>query len=482
MSAMIFAFLLAAPDVRYVVHVEARSWQPLEPKEVEALIEQAALPVLTRSGAMKLQKSGFAELKSGDYSLLVEGRFIEEAEQLSVYLTFGPGKLAEVPSFYAADTISIGRRPAAEMQKVASALAKSVASKLMVVLEPRLLSSLAPLDTQQALPLDWGTIALPKIEAPTQAVRELLDIRLPDNTRHAALAAIAPHAFDQPAAQHAIEICILRDPSPEVGVRCAQALAPVARTRVPTQRIVLAAMRQELDDNVIRALAALAQNFAGLSRKEAIATYLELVASPATPGEAANAVAELLASEGDVPNLDLTVAKCLSQPSLAYGKKVACADHLLRVIPAPRRMPVVWKYLQNVQAHEQGELNVFNEVFRDTVGQGGGSLPRDVAELFMGMAQRPSADFARSDALAAVRRYPNPGADVFSRLMALTADPRFGWMAIRAVDELIRKAPEQKALVVSSAKHILASDALYHRASTSDPREELTKLVTQLER
>ena len=479
---ILLALLFAAPDVRYVTHVEARSWQPLEPKEVEALIEQAALPVLTRSGAMKLQKTGFADLKSGDYSLLVEGRFIEEAEQLSVYLTFGPGKLAEIPSFYATDTISIGRRPPAEMQKVASALAKSVALKLMSVLESRLVSSLAPLDTQQALPLDWGTIALPKVEAPTQAVRDLLNIRLPDNTRLSALAQIAPHIFDQPAAQHAAEICILHDPSPDVRTRCAQALAPVARTRLPTQRIVLAAMRQELDDNVIRALAALAQNFAGLSRKEAIATYLELVASPGTPGESANAIAELLASEGDVPNLDLATAKCLSQPSLAYGKKVACADHLLRVIPAPRRMPVVWKYLQSVQAHEQGEINVYDEVFKDTAGHDSKALSRDVAELFMSIAMRPSADFARSDALYAVRRYPNPSADVFSRLMSLTPDPRFGYQAVQAVDELIGKAPEHKALVLSSAKQILATQPLYHRASTSNPREELTKLVKQLER
>src|SRR5262249_39717267 len=83
--------LLTAPDVRYAIHVEARSWQPLEPAAVEQLLDAQAMPVLARSGAMKLTKTGFADLKAGDYALLVEGRFIEEAEQFSVYLTFGPG-------------------------------------------------------------------------------------------------------------------------------------------------------------------------------------------------------------------------------------------------------------------------------------------------------------------------------------------------------------------------------------------------------
>jgi hypothetical protein len=482
MTALLVALALCAPDVRYAVHVEARSWQPLEPKEVEALLEQAALPVLTRSGAMKLQKSGFADLKNGDYSLLIEGRFIEEAEQFSVYLTFGPGKLAEVPSFYATDTIAIGRRPPAEMQKVARTLAQATAVNLITVLEPRLLSAFTPIDTQPGLPLDWGAIAVPTIQAPTQAVRELLDIRLDDNTRLRALADLAPHLYDQPAAEHAAELCLLRDPSPDVRVRCAQALAPVARTRLPAQRLILAALRQELDDKVIRALTELAQNFAGLSRKEAIATYLELMASEATPGEASAAIAELLASEGDVPNLDLTVAKCLSQPALAYGKKVACADHLLRVIPEARRMPVVWKYLQSVQAHEQGELNVFDEVYRDTVGHASGPLPREVAELFLSVAQRPSADFARANALDAVRRYPKPGADVFTRLFAIATDSRIGWMAIRSISELARAAPEQTPFVISSAKQVLATQPLFHRAHTPDPREELSSLVKNLER
>jgi len=109
-------------------------------------------------------------------------------------------------------------------------------------------------------------------------------------------------------------------------------------------------------------------------------------------------------------------------------------------------------------------------------------MTRETGELFMNIAMRPSADRARNEALYAVRNYPNPGPDVFTRLMSLTSDPVIGWMAIQSVDELIRKAPEQKPLVVDQAKKILATQPLYHRAHTSNPREELQKLVKQLER
>ncbi len=475
------ALFLAAPDVRYAVHIESRSWQPLDDKEVTALLENTALPILTRSGLMKLTKSGFADLKKGDYSLLVEGRFIEEAEQFSVYVTFGPGTQNEVPSFYASETDDIGRRPAAAMQKVITTLATKTAQRLIELLEPRL-SNAAPGIASGVLPQGFGPVVIPTVAAPTDAIKKLLDVRNEDNVRLTAWTQLKEHTYDQPAVERAMQICMLRDPSPEVRVRCVEALAASSRTRAPVQRLVLAAMRQELEPEVLKALTDLSQNFAGLSRKEAIATSLNLVASEATPGESASAIAGLLAREGDVPNLDLAVSQCLQQQALAYGKKTACADELLRIIPPARRTAVVWKYLEKVAVHEQGEANTYDTVFKSVAGYDSKPLPEALAALFLKVALRPQSGNAKPDALVAAARYPHPPPLVVQQLMSMTTDGHYGWMAVRAVSEMARNSPEQKPLIIKTAQHLIETEPFFHRAHTPDPKEDLEKLIKDLSR
>jgi hypothetical protein len=58
-----------------------------------------------------------------------------------------------------------------------------------------------------------------------------------------------------------------------------EALTPVARNHLPTQRVLLSAMRLEVADEVVVALAKVSQSFVGLSRLETLATWLELVAA-----------------------------------------------------------------------------------------------------------------------------------------------------------------------------------------------------------
>src|SRR5688572_18062076 len=105
------------PAVRYVTKVVTKSWEPLDLKEVERIVEARALGPLTAPGNMRLEKSNYSDLKNGDYLLTLDGRFIEEAEKFSIYLTFGPAQRTDLPSFHVSDTESLGGLQRAAMQQ-----------------------------------------------------------------------------------------------------------------------------------------------------------------------------------------------------------------------------------------------------------------------------------------------------------------------------------------------------------------------------
>ena len=112
-AAIVLALLgLAAPEppeVRYVVSVQTASWEPIDLPEVERMVEQAVTEPLTTPGKMRLSKATPLTLSEGPYVLRVSGRFVEEAERFTVYLSFGPGTQADLPSLVAAHTS--GTRP-----------------------------------------------------------------------------------------------------------------------------------------------------------------------------------------------------------------------------------------------------------------------------------------------------------------------------------------------------------------------------------
>jgi hypothetical protein len=476
-----------APMVRYVTKVVTKSWQPLELKDVERMIEASALEQLTRGGAMRLEASSYADLKTGDYTLTIDGRFIEEAEKFSVYLTFGSAKRDDLPSFHVSDTDSIGKLPREQMQKRIEALAKRAGTQLMEALGPLLESArlhvVAPPIDQPTLPWEWGPIEVPDVRSPSKAIRELLEVKNPDHVRYAGLEAIKGQAFDQPAARDAIVLCTLRDPLPRLRASCAEALAPVARAHVPTQRVLLLAMRNEIDEQVLQALTSLAKDFVGLSRKESVETWLEIVASEATPGSAVDHVARLLAEEGDVPNLDLTIAKCLQEESLAQGKKHACAGTLLRNVPPQRRLRIVWKYLEQISVFEQGEQNNFDEL-KDNLFRT--KIPYDAAfaELLLKTAERRSAGFIRGDLLYHYAEYAPPSPNAIERIVQLAREPRLTRMAARAIDELVHKSKDDAIRVMAlGALKRLAGDASFIRGKFGgDPRRELMEEIERLDR
>jgi hypothetical protein len=481
-----------APEVRYVVKAVTRSWTPIELKDVEAMIEAKALAELSRSGAMRAAKATYTELKGGDYALQIDGRFIEEAESFSVYLTFGPGTKSDLPSFHVSESGALGGRPRSEMQQRIEQLATAAGKRLATVLSPELESVRLHVERarleETEIPWSWGPIEVPKVRAPSHAMQTLLDVRNPDHARYQALSEISNQVFDQQAARNAVELCALRDPTPGLRVACVRALGPAARASVPTQRILLRALRNDVDEEVASAILDLAQGFVGLSRKECVESWLEMVASEATPGRIAGRVAELLAKEGDVPNLDLVVARCLHQESLAYGKKQACAESLLPTIPEPRRPAVVHTYLETVEVHSSAAQQVFEPLIGAVFKEGGGGKKSHPApdpamfEQLLSIAVRPSADKARHLALYHLRRHPAPTPATMERLVALVPDAELAVDALRAISEIAEHHAELREMTLGALKRLKETVSWFKRPHTQDPAEALDKTIERLGR
>lgn len=480
------ASLLAAagepPAVRHLAKTETRSWEPIKVEEVNRVVEAAVLGTLTPGGNMRLEKAeGFAALLQSDYSLLIEGRFVEEAESYSIHLTFGAGQKKDLPSFHVFDTVGIGKRERSKMIELIEATAKRAGQRLAAVLNPQLervrIKLLRPNLDDTELPFRWDALEIPTVGSPESWLRALLDVRNPDHERFAALDKIKSQIFDQPSARDAALRCALRDPKPELRSACISALEPAARVHVPTQRLLLQAMREEADDAVVRTLLQVSKLFVGLSKKETIDTWLELVASDATPSGTANAIAQALSNEGDVPNLDVAVAKCLRLEALAYGKKYACIQWLLPKIPEERRYGVVYGYLANAGLeYGDGQL-AFDSLLDLAIGRGSNPVAPEYAELLVGIMERPGPVWMRRRVLYALERHPAPSPALLERVLAQAQKPGLANPALEITGRLVRRAPDLAGATIGALERLQETASWMPQKYGGDPSETLTKTL-----
>lgn len=490
MNAVLVTLALLAPaelpEVRYTTTVVTRSWEPIALAEVERMVEQAVEEPLTAPGKMRFVRSEVSALGEGDYVVRVAGRFVEEAERFTVYLSFGPGKQDDLPSLVAAQTSdALGRKSRAEMERRIRETARRAAARLAEALSPwldRARIDVAGPEAQPVLPMQWGEIEIPEVTDRRKAIRTLMDPRAPDHARGNALREVKGHAFDQQPARNAIEHCVLRDPSPELRARCVQALAPVARAHVPTQRILLHAMRTDVEERVLDALAKVSQGFVGLSRLETVATWLHMVATDATPARAAEKVARLLSKEKDVPNLEVAVAKCLQQESVVYGKRYACAKSLLPRIPAERRPRVVWRYLQEASVFGSGERLTYEAVLAATMEDRKHPPSPAMSALMLDLAERPATGRLRYKATYLAGRYAPATERTIERLLALSHEPRLSRTAIQAAVAVVRREPSLAPATIAAFDALERKATWYPQPARSNPYEELEKAKKRLVR
>lgn len=476
------------PVVRYAVKVETRSWEPIAIKEVERFVEAKVKAAVSKTGAMRLEKASFADIAKGEYKLAILGRFVEEAERFSVYLSFGPGTKDDVPSFYASATSEeLGRKKRSEMQRRIEEAAERAGKSLAEVVGPRLKAarlSLAPppLDATD-LPVHWGDVEVPSVKSKTKAIRDLLNVENPNHIRQKALVELKKHAYDQQPARNAIERCVLFDPMARLRASCVRALEPVARAHVPTQRILLAAMRTDVDDEVLSALTKVSKGFVGLSRLETISTWLHMVASETTPHRTAGAVAQLIAKEENVPNLDVAVAACLQQEIMVPLKRYDCGRYLLRRLPPERRLAAAWKYLHEARVFGTGERLAYEAVLDEVAPRGRRKKvdPR-VGPMLLDLAERRELGYIRHTVIFRTGDRVPATPESISRLLSIAYEQKHADAAIRSAVDVAMRDEGLITATIGGIEKVAAQAQWLPQPHRGDPYEDAAKAIDRLQR
>jgi hypothetical protein len=472
------------PEIRTYTRLESASWEPIALTELAPLVEARAVGPLSRRGVARLVASKAAELAGGDYVLMIEGRFLEDAEAFQVHLAFGPGKAREVPSFHVQETIGLAKATRADVVARIERGAERASERLGALVAPRLeaarLAVEPPPFSGEEPRVVWDPIDAPRVDRPTAALKILVDAAAHDLDRAKALSDVAPDVATQEAARAAIERCVLRDPSPELRGRCVDALGPVARTRVATQRLLLHALREETDPNVSRALGAVSRTFPGLSRREAIETWLWIIADEAASAPAAEAAARHLAEENDVPNLELAVSRCLALDAVAYGKRQPCASILLRKVPEAHRPAVVWRYLERVRTFDGGSSMVFDDV-RRALGEHETMRP-EVAAKYLEIYLDPTRGSASNRVSYALRKHPAPTRALLVDVLSVAGDPLRAQDAIRLAGEWGSEHPALRPAVIELLQATRAKLPALERPNHGSARKELAETIARLEK
>ncbi|MEZ0311894.1 MAG: hypothetical protein ACAI38_08960 [Myxococcota bacterium] len=363
--------LLAAGEARavavsaiYVAEEEKTYWEPINRGDIERVIEQTALDVLTRAGVLRLTKVEPKDLANarGDYLLRVSGRMVGESETHTIQLGFEARDKAEVGSFRAAGTVVIGKIPLDEMRKRIEASTRMAAEQLLAVLKPAL-SRLTPtgtLDTAPpkpddpkatlevpTIPWSWGELRVP--EPPQAETQELFGKN--SERRAQTLRLLISEALVTPSRRNGLEHCATKHPDPEVRLECLIGLRPSSRKLVPTQRVVINVFRTDKDSKVMQEASSQMEYFSGMSRQEAIQAWLERTGNT---GRAHGPLKSL----GDVPNLDATIARCFAavHKMEQYQRTHRDCIELMEPLDVKRRRAILWPYLKETNQHSPAYL------------------------------------------------------------------------------------------------------------------------------
>lgn len=344
----------AAVSAIYVAEEEKTYWEPMNRGDIERIIEQTALDVLTRAGVLRLTKVEAKDLPNarGDYLLRISGRMVGESETHTIQLGFEARDKAEVGSFRAAGTVTIGKLPLDEMRKRIEASTRMAAEQLLAVLKPAL-ARVGPgggIDTAPAklpddpkglevptIPWSWGNLKVP--EPPKAETQDLFGKS--SERREQTLRLLISEALVTPSRRNALEHCALKHPDAEVRLKCLVGLRPSSRKLTPTQRVVITVFRTDTDNKVVEEASSQMEYFTGMSRSEAIQGWLERTGNT---GRVYGPLQRL----GDVPNLDATIARCMAsvQKMQQYERSHRGCIELTEPLDVARRRAILWPYIK----------------------------------------------------------------------------------------------------------------------------------------
>lgn len=349
--------------------VTSNTWQPLPVDQVERLVQGKVVAALTKSGKIALLKEGAGTL---DLKVKVDARIIEDAEQFSVFVTATPSQTKRAGSFAAVASRSIHKMRTARIQAQMEAAAQEAASKLVLVLDPHLdlmIGEGGP-STKLDGPKGPRTTLSPNLAmwmkpmAGTRPSPLLRQLRGAKSALVTALSTLGPRAFRDASARMAIAQCAVDTRLRGKRLLCVDALARLVKKHSVAQRAILAVLAEDPPaggrsysewSKARRRAFEISTTFEGVALQEAVQVWLHVLGNDHSDTREFNHsredylllhhIGSYLQRKGDVPNLDLALARCTRPAKYKGGPPHAECLKLVKRLPVERRLRLLYPLL-----------------------------------------------------------------------------------------------------------------------------------------
>lgn len=362
LSSLLGLLLLSSPAlakaplrVVYGVQATTGSWQPISPPDLARAVEAVVLEELSRSAALRLTRAAGpgSEQAPGAYTLRIRSHILDEAQTHTASLELGPGTDRDLPSLSAARTVNLARLKRGQMLERVEAsardAAKALAKAMQAPLRRRGSASGAPAPAHVDEPFDlkvkpwqWAPVRVPKGTS-GRAAKELFSRAA--KKRQAALRALTSTALVEKSPRQALERCALKHSDERMRVGCLKGLRPISRRHPPTARVVVEVYRKDKSSAVRREANDQMVYFTGPAKQAAVQAWLEAAANGKSYGPLENL--------GDLPNLDLTIRKCMVATGKRRGldnkSRFRCIS-LLEPLPHTRRRAILWRFIREMDS------------------------------------------------------------------------------------------------------------------------------------
>jgi hypothetical protein len=155
---------------------------------------------------------------------------------------------------------------------------------------------------------------------------------------------------------------------------------------------------------------------------------------------------------------------------------------LLKAVPFPRRAAVAYRYLERAELVGTGAEQAYEATLEAVIGDRKNPTDPRIAALLVDVAGKRSLGRMRHKVLYHARDHAPATAATLEKLLQIAQEQRVAEPAVRAVGEVVDRAPELKEMALGGLEQLKKKARWLPQPSRSDPYRELEEVKQRLSR
>jgi hypothetical protein len=251
------------------------------------------------------------------------------------------------------------------------------------------------------------------VKATSKDLQIFMSPKAPAGERMAALRVLTPEIEKDNQVRREVGRCLLEEKSASLRMECAKAIRFAVRDHMAIQDLVIASMAREQDRQILDVVVNASAMIGAPARDQAAQAWLGLLAGCNKTGEMVLfRVTDLIRGEGDPPNLDTALARCLANPLVLGSGAKKTALSLARELPERRLRKVLWSYVTGgLGPKESDELGTWVTAL-DMMMPRYGTMDPALQKALMGLYRDTTIPRVGEDTLRKLAEHGNPDADL----------------------------------------------------------------------